>query len=251
MGGLCMPPPSALGPDLGACIREPRARHGCPPHRREVRTAAAACRRHAGWRRACPTRRAVGRSNRVRSRPRQVSARGCPTTRVRPAPSPRAGTRRSRDNRGDRAPSTRRRNRADPRRRRGCPAGRSGRPFPSRVIGVGVRPVRVIAGMESPGAIQQRRGGAQRRRIRASADRQVGDHDCQCQQRRDDDADDQFRCVASIELPSTISIRASCNDFIVRCSMYRTGYHLTIAMNWRGPALRQPSLVASVAWMYR
>jgi len=51
--------------------------------------------------------------------------------------------------------------------------------------------------MESPGAIQKRRGGAQRRGIRASADRQVGDHGCQGQERRQDKADDPSspRCV--------------------------------------------------------
>ena len=99
--------------------------HGCRPHRREGRTAAAACRQRAGLGRACPTRLDVGRSNRARSRPGRGSARGCCTTRVRPAPAPRAGTRRSRESWDDRAPSTRLRNRADPRRRRGCPARRS------------------------------------------------------------------------------------------------------------------------------
>ena len=43
----------------------------------------------------------------------------------------------------------------------------------------GGRPVWVIASMESPGAIEQSSCGAQRRRIRAAADRQVGDHAAQ------------------------------------------------------------------------
>ena len=64
--------------------------------------------------------------------------------------------------------------------------------LPIAIVCIGVRPVWVIAGMESPGAIEQRRCGAQRRRIGAAAPRQVGDHDGECQQRRDDDADDQF-----------------------------------------------------------
>ena len=64
--------------------------------------------------------------------------------------------------------------------------------LPTAIVCIGVRPVWVIAGMESPGAIEQSSCGAQRRRIRAAAARQVGDHDGQCHQRRDDDADDQF-----------------------------------------------------------
>src|SRR5499427_8024320 len=64
--------------------------------------------------------------------------------------------------------------------------------LPSAIVYIGVRPVWVIAGMESPGAIEQSSCGAQRRRIRAAAARQVGDHDGQCHQRRYDDADDQF-----------------------------------------------------------
>ena len=57
---------------------------------------------------------------------------------------------------------------------------------------VEVLPVWVVAGMESPGAIEQCRCGAQRPRIRAAAARQVDDHDGQCQQRRHDDGDHQF-----------------------------------------------------------
>ena len=113
-------------------MRGRRARQSYPPHQQEGRTASAACRRGEGPGRACPTHRAAGRSNRARSRCRRGSARGCPTTRARPAQSPRAGTRRSRDNRDDRAPSTRPRSPAARRRRRGCPARMSGRWSPIR-----------------------------------------------------------------------------------------------------------------------
>ena len=72
---------AAPGSGAHVCANGEHAR-GCPPRRREGRTAAAGCRRHAGSGRACPTRRAAGRSNRARSRPRRGSARGCPTRRV-------------------------------------------------------------------------------------------------------------------------------------------------------------------------
>src|SRR5262252_5022919 len=64
--------------------------------------------------------------------------------------------------------------------------------LPSAIVYIGVRPVWVIAGMESPGGIEQSSCGAQRRRVRAAAARQVGDHNGQCQQRRYDDAEDLF-----------------------------------------------------------
>jgi len=93
------------------------------------------------------------------------------------------------------------------------------------VVGIRVRPVWVIAGMKSPGAIEQRRCGAQRPRIRAAAARQVGDHDGQCQQRHHDDGDHQFAlgCVDrgrdrrfSFEQHATSSSRLRCRQ---------TGYH--------------------------
>jgi hypothetical protein len=63
--------------------------------------------------------------------------------------------------------------------------------LPTVVVCSGVRPVSVIADMESPGAIEQSSCGAQIRRIRAAADRQIGDHDGPCHQRHHHDADDQ------------------------------------------------------------
>src|SRR6185437_15080445 len=64
--------------------------------------------------------------------------------------------------------------------------------LPSAVVGSGVRPARVVADVEAPGAIEQGGGGAQRRRIGTTAARQVGDHDDQGQQRRRGDADEQL-----------------------------------------------------------
>jgi hypothetical protein len=74
--------------------------------------------------------------------------------------------------------------------------------LPTAIVCIGVRPVWVIAGMESPGAIEQSSCGAQRRRIRPAAARQIGDHDGQCHQRRYDDTDDQFAlcCVGYLHL---------------------------------------------------
>jgi hypothetical protein len=63
--------------------------------------------------------------------------------------------------------------------------------LPAAIVCVGVRPVRVIAGAESPGAIEQRRRGAQLRRIRTAAGCQVSDHDSQGNKRHCDDYDDQ------------------------------------------------------------
>ena len=47
--------------------------------------------------------------------------------------------------------------------------------FPTAIVCGGVRPARVVADMESPGAIEQGRRGAQGRRIWATANRQAGD----------------------------------------------------------------------------
>src|SRR5262245_8917835 len=74
-------------------------------------------------------------------------------------------------------------------------AGRRGghfRRFPIAFVLIGVCPVLVIPGTESPGAIEQSRLGSQGRRISSAASRQVNDHDRECHQRCDDDADDQF-----------------------------------------------------------
>jgi hypothetical protein len=157
------------GADWDACMRERRARHGCPPHRREGRTAAAACRRRRGPGRACPTRRVVGRSNRARSRPQ---------TRVGPRMSHDAGPGCLRspprhwyqvvavEARMAVAPSTRRHSRADPRRRHGCRRRRSGR------IGVPPRSASRIG--RSPSAARRRplessRRPSSRRRARRAA----------------------------------------------------------------------------------
>jgi Rhodopirellula transposase DDE domain len=43
-----------------------------------------------------------------------------------------------------------------------------------------------------------------------------------------------------------MSIRASCNGLIFRCSTYRTGYHQTIAMNWRGTPLVDFNTIVSL-----
>src|SRR6185369_897699 len=64
--------------------------------------------------------------------------------------------------------------------------------LPTVIVGIRVRPAWVIAGMESPGTIEQGRCGAQRWRIRSAAARQGGDRDGQRHQRRYDDADDQL-----------------------------------------------------------
>ena len=61
--------------------------------------------------------------------------------------------------------------------------------LPTVIVCIGVRPVWVIAGMESPGAIEQSSCGAQRRRIGAAAARQVGDHAAQRNQGDNDDPD--------------------------------------------------------------
>ena len=87
--------------------------------------------------------------------------------------------------------------------------------LPSAVVCIGVCPIRVIAGTESPGPVEQRRCGAQRRWILAAAARQVDDHDRECHDRRDDDAGDQS-CVVSYRStsPPEVSTHASRNDLI-------------------------------------
>ena len=63
--------------------------------------------------------------------------------------------------------------------------------LPTVIVGAGVRPMRVVANVESPGAIQQRRLSAQLRWIRTAAPCQVGDHEDQGNKRRRDDDGDQ------------------------------------------------------------
>jgi hypothetical protein len=101
--------------------------------------------------------------------------------------------------------------------------------LPTAVVGIRARPLSVIAGMKSPGAIEQCRCGAQRSRIRSAAARQVGDHDGRCQQRRHDDADHQFAlcCVDRdrhrrfrFEQHATSSPRFRCRQ---------TGYHSNLS----------------------
>jgi hypothetical protein len=64
--------------------------------------------------------------------------------------------------------------------------------LPTAIVCSGIRPEWVIAGMKPPRAIEQNGGGAQRRRIRPPAARQLSNHDGECHQRHDDDANDQF-----------------------------------------------------------
>ena len=63
--------------------------------------------------------------------------------------------------------------------------------LPRVVVIEWIRPARVIAGMESPTAVEQRRRGAQCRRIGPAAAREIDDHDGQRQHARQDDRDEQ------------------------------------------------------------
>ena len=174
-------------------MRGQRVRRACPPHRREGRTAAAVCRRRAGLR-AEP------------ARPAQQLAVPIEFVAVLDEGRPEDVPRRASGRYGHRAPvpgvavitgMTVRHPTADVigQTHVAVVAARQGGQIdrlPVAIVCIGGRPARIIAGMESPGAIEQSRCGTQRRRIRAAAARQVGDHDGEYQQRRDDDADDQF-----------------------------------------------------------
>ncbi len=69
--------------------------------------------------------------------------------------------------------------------------------LPIAVVGVGIRPTRVVPRMESPRTVQQCRRCAQFPRIRTATDRQIGNHQAQNDKsRREYDGDQPaLRCL--------------------------------------------------------
>jgi hypothetical protein len=64
--------------------------------------------------------------------------------------------------------------------------------LPTAIVGINVRPVWVVAGMKSPGSIEQGGGGSRRWRSGAAGTRQVGYYGSDKDQRRKDNAGHQF-----------------------------------------------------------